>query len=49
LTGPERYVWLTAGKDIGADEVFDNFPAITGTQPRTVAESAKTHAAIFKY
>ena len=48
MTGPERYVWLTAGKDIGADEVFDNFAAITGRQPRTVADFAKTHAAIFK-
>ena len=43
------YVWLTAGKDIGADEIFDNFPAITGRQPRTLADFAKTHAATFQY
>jgi hypothetical protein len=43
------YVWLTAGVDIGADEVFDNFPTITGRPPRTLADFAKTHAAKFKY
>jgi uncharacterized protein YbjT (DUF2867 family) len=43
------YVWLTAGVDIRADEVFDNFPAITGRPPRTLADFAKTHAASFKY
>jgi NAD(P)H dehydrogenase (quinone) len=42
------FVWLTDGVDIGADEVFDNFPAITGKQPRTVADFAKTHAAEFQ-
>ncbi|WP_020473560.1 NmrA family NAD(P)-binding protein [Zavarzinella formosa] len=43
------YVWLTAGVDLGADKVFDNFPAITGRQPRTVADFAKTHADRFRY
>jgi uncharacterized protein YbjT (DUF2867 family) len=43
------YVWLTAGVDIGADAVFDNFPAITSRQPRTLVDFAKTHAARFRY
>ena len=43
------YDWLTAGKDIGADEVFDNFPAITGQQPRTLADFAGKHADRFRY
>jgi NAD(P)H dehydrogenase (quinone) len=43
------FMWMTDGVDIGADEVFDNFPAITGRQPRTIADFAKTHAAEFKY
>lgn len=29
----ESYSDLTAGKDIGADQVFDNFPSITGRAP----------------
>ena len=43
------FVWLAAGKDIGADEVFDNFPAITGQRPRTLADFAKKHSASFQY
>jgi NAD(P)H dehydrogenase (quinone) len=43
------YASLTAGEDLGADVVFGNFPAITGRQPRTLADFAKTHAAKFKY
>ena len=43
------YTWLTAGKDIGADEVFANFPAITGRQPRTLADFTRKHADAFRY
>jgi NAD(P)H dehydrogenase (quinone) len=43
------YVWLTAGVDIGADEVFDNFPAITGRQPWKLADFARKHADKFRY
>ena len=45
----DSYSDFTAGKDIGADEVFDNFPAITGKVPRTLADFATTHAAKFRY
>jgi hypothetical protein len=40
----DSYTDYTAGKIPGADEVFDNFPAITGKQPRTLADFAKAHA-----
>lgn len=43
------YSDFTAGRNQGADEVFDNFPAITGRQPKTLADFAKTHAAAFRY
>jgi uncharacterized protein YbjT (DUF2867 family) len=45
----DSYADLTAGKIPGAAEVFDNFPAITGKKPRTLADFAKTHADKFKY
>ena len=45
----DSFTDFTAGKIPGADEVFDNFPAITGKKPRTLADFAKTHADKFKY
>ncbi len=45
----DSYTDLTNGKDIGADETFDNFAAITGREPRTLAEFALKHADQFRY
>jgi NAD(P)H dehydrogenase (quinone) len=45
----DSYTDLTNGKDIGADEIFDNFHAITGRQPKTIAQFAMKHAARFQY
>ena len=36
----DSYVDFNAGRDHKADEVFDNFPAITGRDPRTLADFA---------
>jgi uncharacterized protein YbjT (DUF2867 family) len=45
----DSYTDLTNGKDIGADEIFDNFQAITGRQPKTIAQFAMKNAARFQY
>ena len=45
----DSYTDLTNGVDIGADETFDNFPAITGKQPSTLAQFARKHADSFRY
>jgi NAD(P)H dehydrogenase (quinone) len=45
----ESYTNLTNGVDIGADEIFDNFPKITGRRPSTLADFALKHAARFRY
>jgi NAD(P)H dehydrogenase (quinone) len=45
----DSYTDLTDGKDIGADDIFDNFHTITGRQPKTIAQFAMTHAARFQY
>jgi NAD(P)H dehydrogenase (quinone) len=45
----DSYTDLTDGKDIGADETFDNFPTITGRQPRTLADFALKHGNRFRY
>jgi NAD(P)H dehydrogenase (quinone) len=45
----DSYTDLTNGKDIRADEIFDNFHAITGRQPKTIAQFAIKHAASFQY
>jgi len=45
----DSYVSLTAGEDLRADEVFDNFQAITGRSPKNVADFARTHQATFRY
>jgi NAD(P)H dehydrogenase (quinone) len=45
----DSYTDLSNGKDIGADEVFDNFHVITGRQPKTIAQFAIRHAARFQY
>jgi uncharacterized protein YbjT (DUF2867 family) len=45
----DSYSDLSAGKDIGADQIFDNFPSITGRRPKTVADFVTKHAAAFRY
>jgi NAD(P)H dehydrogenase (quinone) len=45
----DSYTDLTNGKDIDADEIFDNFHSITGRQPKTIAQFAMKHAARFQY
>lgn len=45
----DSYSDLTAGKDLGADQIFDNFPLITGRQPKTIADFARKHAEVFRY
>ena len=45
----DSYTDLTNGKDIRADEIFDNFHAITGRQPKTIAQFVMKHAASFQY
>ena len=45
----DSYSDFTAGKDIGADEIFENFPALTGRAPKTLADFAQTHAKKFRY
>jgi NAD(P)H dehydrogenase (quinone) len=44
----ECYRDFTIGKLIG-DEVFDNFPSITGRQPKTIAEFIEANADAFRY
>jgi NAD(P)H dehydrogenase (quinone) len=45
----DSYSDLTNGVDIGADEVFDNFPTITGRSPKTVADFVRRNADRFRY
>ena len=45
----DSYTDFTNGVDIGADKTFDNFSAITGTQPGTLAQFALKHADRFRY
>jgi NAD(P)H dehydrogenase (quinone) len=45
----DSYTDFSEGKDIRADEIFDNFHAITGRQPKTIAQFAVKHAASFQY
>jgi NAD(P)H dehydrogenase (quinone) len=45
----DSYTDLTNGKDIDADEIFDNFHSITGRQAKTIAQFAIKHAASFQY
>jgi NAD(P)H dehydrogenase (quinone) len=45
----DSYTDLSNGKDIGADEIFKNFYAIAGRQPRTIAQFAMKYAARFQY
>jgi NAD(P)H dehydrogenase (quinone) len=39
---------FTAGK-LKGDEVFDNFPSITGRQPKTIEDFIKANADAFRY
>jgi len=45
----ESFLKLINGEIPGADEVFDNFTAITGKAPSTLADFATKHADKFKY
>ena len=45
----DSYTDLTNGIDIRSDEVFQNFPSITGRVPRTLADFAREHADHFRY
>jgi NAD(P)H dehydrogenase (quinone) len=45
----DSYNDLTDGKDIGADQVFDNFTSITGAHPRTIADFARRYTDQFCY
>jgi NAD(P)H dehydrogenase (quinone) len=45
----DSYNDLTQGKDLGADQVFENFACITGGQPRTIADFARRYADRFRY
>jgi NAD(P)H dehydrogenase (quinone) len=45
----DSYTDLSNGVDIGADETFDNFPAITGKQPGTITQFARKHSHSFRY
>jgi NAD(P)H dehydrogenase (quinone) len=45
----DSYSDLTEGKDLGADQVFDNFTCITGGHPRTIADFARRYADRFRY
>jgi uncharacterized protein YbjT (DUF2867 family) len=45
----DSFTDYTAGKVAGADEIFDNFPIITGKNPRTLADFAKKYADKFRY
>ena len=45
----DSYSDLSAGKDIGADQVFETFTRITGGHPRTIADFARRYADRFRY
>jgi NAD(P)H dehydrogenase (quinone) len=45
----ESFLKLINDEIPGTDEVFDNFPAITGRAPGTIADFAKKHADKFRY
>ena len=45
----DSYTDFTNGVDIGADEVFHNFPALVGREPRLLADFIRDHAAQFRY
>ena len=45
----DSYTDLTNGKDIGADATFENFHALTGHHPQTLADFARKYADRFRY
>jgi NAD(P)H dehydrogenase (quinone) len=45
----DSYIELTNGTAVKPDEVFDNFPSITGKNPRSLADFARKNAAAFRY
>lgn len=45
----DSYTDLTNGVDIHSDEIFDNFPALVGRAPLTLADFARRHADRFRY
>jgi NAD(P)H dehydrogenase (quinone) len=45
----DSYTDLTNGVDLRSDEIFDNFPKITGRSALTIADFARRHANRFRY
>lgn len=45
----DSYSDLTDGKDLAADQVFDNFTNITGDHPRSTADFVRKHGDRFRY
>jgi NAD(P)H dehydrogenase (quinone) len=45
----DSYTDFTNGLDDGADEIFDNFPALVGRQPRLLSDFIRDHADQFRY
>jgi NAD(P)H dehydrogenase (quinone) len=45
----DTFVGLANGTVVKADKVFDNFPAIIGRKPKTLADFARKHADKFRY
>ena len=45
----DSYTDLTNGKDLDADVTFDNFPALVGRAPSTLADFARQHVERFRY
>jgi NAD(P)H dehydrogenase (quinone) len=45
----DSYASLTAGEERRAGEVVDNYPTITGRNPKTLADFAKTNQKQFRY
>jgi uncharacterized protein YbjT (DUF2867 family) len=45
----DSYTDFTNGLGDGADEIFDNFPALVGRQPRLLSDFIRDHADQFRY
>jgi NAD(P)H dehydrogenase (quinone) len=45
----DSYTDFTDGRGERADEVFDNFPALVGRQPRLMSDFVRDHADQFRY
>jgi NAD(P)H dehydrogenase (quinone) len=45
----ESYSRFSAGDDVGADTVFDDFERLTGRKPSTLVDFARRHESTFRY